>query len=212
MHSDEDKELKQLWTKYSEAASQSRLSQKEIAAMVEQVIAQPIRKMRIGLFSDIFCSALACSWFTYNGLQNLRNLPVILPSVLVMAGCIYSICARVRALHKLQRIGKQTPEMILQTLRKSIDKMDRENRKYVRGFLAVVFSLCALILSKIFLSHYPYFSVLGGSNSAAFWGLSTAIAAGLVSAYAYARWYRRHFYRKPMERMQKAVREIEKEN
>jgi hypothetical protein len=212
MNSDEDKELKQLWTKYSEAASQSRLNQKEIAAMVEQAIEQPLKKMRMGLISNIICTVLVSTWFTYIGLQHLGDWLFILPLALVTAGCIYALCFRVRELRKFQRISNQTPEMILQTLRKSIEKIDRQNRINVRALLVVVCCLCAAFLGNIYFSHKPNFSAWGGSSSAVFWGVSIAIAAGIVTAYAYARWHRRRFYREPLERMQKAVREIEQEN
>jgi hypothetical protein len=213
MNSDDDKELKQLWSKYSEATSPCRLNQKEIADMVEQVIARPFKKMRLGLLLDITCSITVCTWFTYIGLQNLRNWPLLLTMTLIIAGCIYALCARFQTLRRLKRVSRQTPEMILQTLRKSIEKMDRQNRKNaVRVFLMVVFCLGASFLSLIYFSRQPYFNVLGGSNSAAFWGVAFSIVSGIAAAYGYAKWYRRHFYQKPMERMQTAIREIEQEN
>jgi hypothetical protein len=212
MNSDDDKELKQLWTKYSEAASRSRLNQKEIAAMVEQVIEHPLRKMRKGLFWDISCTVLVCSWFTYIGLQHLGDWYFILPLVLLMAGCIYALCARVRALRRLQRVSKQPPEMILQTLRKSIEKMGSQNINNIGALLVVVFCLCAAIVSKIYFSQNPYFTALRAFSPTVRFCVVFALASGAASAYVYARWYRQHFYREPMERMQKAIREIEQEN
>jgi hypothetical protein len=216
MNSDEDKELKQLWTKYSKAASQSRLDQKEIAAMVEEVIERPLRKMRIGLFWEKICTVLICIWLVYFGLHNWGDWTVILSWVVLMGGCIYALYVRVQTLRKLQQGSNQPPEMILQTLRKSIEKMDCENRKYVRVLLAVVYCLCAAILSKIFFgqyfSHNPYFGALKASNSPIFWAILFTICTATSSAAVYAIWYRQHFYREPMERMQTAIREIEQEN
>jgi hypothetical protein len=215
MHSDEDdedKELKQLWTKYSEAASKSRLNQKEIAAMVEQVIERPLRKMRIGLFYEGICTVLICIWLAYTGLQHWGDWTFALPCVALMAGCIYALYPRVQEVRKLQRMSKQAPEMILQTLRKSIEKRDSQYRKYARGLIVVVCLLCVAIVSKIYFSHNPYFSALRTFNLAVRWGLIFAISTATASAAVYAIWYRQHFYKEPMERMQKAIREIEKEN
>jgi hypothetical protein len=213
MNSGEDKELKQLWKKYSEAASRSRLNQKEITAMVEQAIVLPFKRMRIGIFSGVFCGLLGCIWFTYFGLQHWRDWPVFLPSALVAGGCIYAISRQILAFRRLQQVRSQNPEIILETLRKSISKMDRQNRFNALGtFLLVLFCGCFVLLNNIFIGHLPYFSALRGFSSAARWSVSIGILAAIAVGYACAQWHRKRFYKEPMERIRQAISEIEQEN
>jgi hypothetical protein len=212
-NNEEDKELKQLWNKYSESASRSRLNQKEISVMVEQVIVHPFKKMRIGIFSSVFCALCGCIWFAYIALEHWRDWPHSLASVLLIGGCVYAIAKRIADFRRLQRVCKQSPEMILQTLRTSITKMDRGNRIHAVGIvLLLLFCICAVLLSGSSFGHLQYFSALAGSNSAAYWYILTAILAAIATGYAYARWHRKRFYREPMERIQQAIHEIEHEN
>jgi fatty acid desaturase len=204
MNNDEDKELKQLWNKYSESASQSRLNQKEISAMVEQVIVHPFKKMRISIFSSVFCALCGCIYFAYIALEHWKDWRWLLASGLLIGGCIYAVGKRIADFRRLQQACKQSPEVILQTLHTSIAKMDRENRIHSVGIvLLVLCCICAVLLGGSYFGHLP---------SAAYGYVLTTILAAIVTGYAYARWHRKRFYQEPMERIQQAIHEIEHEN
>lgn len=172
--------------------------------MVEQSIVHPFKKMRISIFSSMFCALCGCIYFAYIAHENWKEWHWLLASVLLIGGCVYAVGKRIADFRRLQRACKQSPAVILQTLHTSIAKMDRENRIQSVGIiLLALFCICAVLLSGSYFGHLP---------TAAYVYVLTTILAAIITGYAYARWHRKRFYQEPMERIQQAIHEIEREN
>jgi hypothetical protein len=212
VNSEEDKELSRLWAKCSETASDRQFDKEAIASMLEEGIAQPFRKMRIGLFSVLFCCLWSCVWIIYIGVQHLNDWPCLLAFAVLIAGGFYALRRQMQALKRLRQFNSKPSETVLESLHTSVTKIDEARRlKTSSIFLVLLFCISAAILNNTYFNSLPEFSSTGGLTIGRFGGIALSTVIGITVAIGLIRWRRKRFYIEPMEHIRQTIQEIENE-
>jgi hypothetical protein len=209
MNEKED-DLHQFWKKYTEDVSSHPLNQEEIAAMIQTGIHRPLKTMQSSLVADLVICLGVSFWIVYTGIQRWGDWPYVLICGLLGALLIYAIKRLLQAYRNLQQMSLCQPKTILENLRKTLSQIEVESRFSTgKVLLMIIVGLSMIILIHTYYEHRPFLKVWGNLGTEDYWGLAVALVCGSVTAYGFAKWHRNRFYKKPMERIQQAIQEIE---